>query len=43
MVGEDSRLPLEGAVWAVRVPCSEDLVIVLGCGYGGKGLERETV
>lgn len=35
MVGEDSGPFLKGAIWAVRVPRSEDLVIVLGYGSGG--------
>lgn len=34
MVGEDFRLFLEGTVWAVRVPGSKDLVVVLGQGSG---------
>ena len=33
MVGEDSRLFLEGAIWTIRVPCAKDLVIVLGYGF----------
>ena len=34
MVSEDSRLFLEDAIWAVRVPRAKDLVIILGYGPG---------
>jgi len=35
MMGEDSRLFLEDAIWTVRVPRAKDLVIVLRYGSGG--------
>lgn len=41
MVCKNSRLFLEDAIQTVRVPCAEDLVIILGYGPGGEDSKRE--